>query len=228
MVLKQWEEALCGLIKRLDANGYLSSGKFCSVSLFDREHSVIYLSPGLDDRFHIGDWQLMRPEDAVAVDSEGRQLKEYAPLSSPELETHLAIYRQRPLVSALAHIQPVHAAAFSAAGNDMHPVMVEDVKTMIGGEDGIVRSAPFAGYGSQAYTDHILKALDPDKKAAFMRFNGAFCAEVNAEELYSICTILERQAQMEIYALSLGSIQYIDLDMAIDESIRPKRKTCAK
>jgi hypothetical protein len=106
----------------------------------------------------------------------------------------------------------------------MCPVMVEDVKTMIGGEDGVIRSARKNGCLSDAFTAAVLEGLSPDKKAVFLPFNGAICMDSDSVEAFSICTILERQSQMEVDACSLGNIDYIDLDMTIDESIRPIRK----
>lgn len=224
MINHHYETELCELIKELNRNGYLPLSNFGSVSLLDRVNSVVYCSPKLGEGFRISDWQLLRPEDVVAVDLQGNRLKEFASVPAIELETHLAIYRTRPQVNAVAHIQPIHVAAFAAAGIDMLPVMVEDVKTMIGGEDGVIHCAPFVRYCSPEYTTAVLATLAPDKKCALLQNNGALCVEANAGELYSICTIVERQAHMEIYATSLGHVEYIDLDMAIDESIRPKRR----
>lgn len=228
MINHYCETELCELIKELNRNGYLPLSNFGAVSLCDRANSVVYCSPKLGDGFNIQDWQLLRPEDVVAVDLQGKRLKEFASAPAMELESHLAIYRARPLVNAIAHIQPIHVAGFVSAGIDMLPVMVEDVKTMIGGEDGVVRCAPFVRYCSQEYIDTVLATLAPDKKCALLQNNGAVCVEINAGELYSICTIVERQAQMEVFATSLGHIEYIDLDMAIDESIRPKRNKSAQ
>ncbi|MCE5281118.1 MAG: class II aldolase/adducin family protein [Deltaproteobacteria bacterium] len=224
MINHRCEKETCDIIKHLHKNGFMSDGIFSAVSIRDSQTQIIYMSPRLDDNFKLKSWGYLRPEDIVAVDMGGNSLKEYSPLPPLELSVHLSIYRDRPSMNSIMHIHPEHVSAFSAVKKDMHPVMVEDVKTMIGGENGIVRCAPFTPYCSEAFTASVMTALSPDKKAIFLQANGAICIGEDTEEAYSMCTILERQAQMEIYATSLGRVNYIDIDMVIDETIRPIKK----
>ncbi|MFH1081445.1 MAG: class II aldolase/adducin family protein [Pseudomonadota bacterium] len=224
MINARCEKEVSDMMKQLCKHGFLSNGILGAVSMLDSQTQIIYISPQISHHFNIKTWSYLRPEDIVAVDMAGNNLKEYSPAPSLELSTHREIYKTRPNMHSIMHIYSEYVSAFAAVKKDMYPVMVEDVKTMIGGGNGVVRCTPFAPYCSGEFTASIVTSLSPDKKATFLQANGAICIGEDAEEAYSMCTILERQAQMEIYATSLGQINYVDIDMVIDEAIRPIKK----
>lgn len=95
---------------------------------------------------------MMKPEDMVITDLEGRRVSGSRNASS-ELGMHLLIYRLRPDVNAVCHAHPPVATGYAAAGLALDkPILCELV---IG-----LGSVPIARYGTPG-TSELTDALEP-------------------------------------------------------------------
>lgn len=80
-----------------------------NVSGIDREKQLVVIKPsGVD-------YDTMTPEDMVVVDMEGKVVEgKYKP--SSDTATHLALYRQYPMIGGIVHTHSTWAVAFAQAG----------------------------------------------------------------------------------------------------------------
>ncbi|MFH8611352.1 class II aldolase/adducin family protein [Streptomyces sp. NPDC018029] len=125
----------------------------------------------------------LRPEDAVGVDLEGRQLLgDLAPTS--ELPMHLAIYRDTG-AGAVVHTHAVHATAVSMLVPELPAVHY-----MTGALGGPVRVAPYALYGTDELAENMLRALR-DRTGCLLQNHGTVTYGDNLSQAY------DRTAQLE-------------------------------
>ncbi|HEY5832450.1 class II aldolase/adducin family protein [Streptomyces sp.] len=124
------------------------------------------------------------PDDAVAVDLEGRQVRgELRPTS--ELPTHLAVYRATP-ARAIVHTHAPHSTAASTLVGRLPAIhyMTADL-------GGRVLTAGYALYGSDALAQAVLRALRDGRTGCLMRNHGALTYGDTLDQAY------DRTAQLE-------------------------------
>src|SRR5262249_6077889 len=100
------KEQICEIGRRAYNKGFgPAKGGHTSGRLNDRE---VMCTPTMISK------GFMKPEDLCKVDYEGKQLAGTRKRSS-EILLHLAVYKNRPDVSAVVHCHPPHATAFAVA-----------------------------------------------------------------------------------------------------------------
>lgn len=99
----------------------------------------------------------MTPHDMVSMDFKGGHKGERKP--SSEWRFHLDIFKARPEVGAVIHTHSMFATTIACLRRDIPPFHYMIALT---GSDHI-RCAPYALFGSQALSDHALKALEGSK-----------------------------------------------------------------
>ncbi len=152
------------------------------------------------------DYRSLRPEDVVVVDLAGSRLAGTLTPSS-ELPLHLAIYAARPDVGAVVHTHSIFASACAAARRALPPV-IEDLVQLAG---GAVEVAAYALPGTTELAKNAVAALG-DRQAVLLANHGAVgCGRTAAEALLA-CALVEKGAQIYIYANLLGGAQVLDGD----------------
>ncbi|MFI5807380.1 class II aldolase/adducin family protein [Streptomyces sp. NPDC051561] len=125
----------------------------------------------------------LRPEDAVGVGLDGRQiLGTLTPTS--ELPLHLAVYRNTG-AGAVVHTHAVHATAVSTLV-DRLPL----VHYMAAAMGGRIRTAPYATYGTEELAENALRALR-DRTGCLLRNHGTLTYGDTLDQAY------DRTAQLE-------------------------------
>ncbi|MEV8479738.1 class II aldolase/adducin family protein [Streptomyces sp. NPDC051173] len=125
----------------------------------------------------------LRPEDAVGVDLDGRQvLGELTPTS--ELPMHLAVYRSTD-AAAVVHTHAVHATAAAGLVDEL-PL----VHYMAGALGGPVRVADYALYGTDELARNMLRALE-GRTGCLLRNHGTVAHGETLDQAY------DRTAQLE-------------------------------
>jgi len=146
------------------------------------------------------------PEDIVVVDGAGKAAAGTL-LPSSELPLHLAIYARRPDIGAIIHTHSVFASACAAARRPVPPV-VEDLAMLAG---GAVEVAAYALPGTAELAQNAADAL-ADRQAVLLANHGAVgCGRTLAEALLA-CELLEKGAQIYIYAGLLGGAHVLSGD----------------
>jgi L-fuculose-phosphate aldolase len=137
----------------------------------------------------------LRPQDAVAVDLEGRQvLGELRPTS--ELPTHLAVYRETG-ARAIVHTHAPHATAVSTLVGRL-PAIHYAAAAM----GGRIRVADYALYGSDELARAVLKALRGGRTACLMRNHGTLAHAGTLDRAYEHTAQLEWMCKVWLLARS--------------------------
>ncbi|MDT8901453.1 class II aldolase/adducin family protein [Anaeroselena agilis] len=155
------------------------------------------------------DYRNLRPEDIAVVDLQGKQTAgELTP--STEVPLHLAIYAARPDIGAIVHTHSIFASACAAARRPLPPV-IEDLVQLSG---GTIEVAAYALPGTEELAANAVAAL-ADRQAVLLANHGAVgCGRTSAEALLA-CELVEKGAQIYIYANLLGGAQILsDGDVA--------------
>jgi len=140
----------------------------------------------------------LKPEDIVVIDSEGEPI-EGELLPSSETPIHVGIYRARPDVRAVIHTHSIYASVCAVAGLEIPPVIDEMVFFIGGG----VRVAEYGFPGTEDLAEKVVVALG-DRNAALVRNHGVVGVGRSMEVALEVCGLVERVAQIFVYASLLG------------------------
>jgi L-fuculose-phosphate aldolase len=141
---------------------------------------------------------MMRPQDMVIVDPEGRKLAGRRDVSS-EIGMHLLIYRLRPDVHGVVHAHPTTATGFAAAGMALDKPLVSEVVIGLG-------SVPLARYGTPG-TPELAEALEPfipEYDAILMANHGVVTYGETLSQAYMKMETVEHFAQITLVTHILG------------------------
>ena len=145
-------------------------------------------------------------EDIVIVEPDGRVVEgRLAP--SSELPMHLAIYQARDDVGAIIHTHSIFASSCAVARKSIPPI-IEDLVQKAG---GAIELARYALPGTTELADNVVKALGI-KGAALLANHGVVCCGDQLSDAMLMCELVEKAAQIYIYAQQLGGAHILDQD----------------
>ncbi len=150
------------------------------------------------------DYRSLGPEDIVVVDLQGNRVAG-ALAPSSELPLHLAIYAGRVDVGAVVHTHSIFASACAAARRALPPV-IEDLIQITG---GAVEVADYALPGTAELATNAVAALG-DRQAVLLANHGAVGCGRTADEALLACELIEKGAQIFVYANLLGGAHALD------------------
>ncbi|MBI4218734.1 MAG: class II aldolase/adducin family protein [Chloroflexi bacterium] len=140
----------------------------------------------------------MTGADLVAVDE---QLEPVGGDGVPSSESllHIAVYRARSDVGAVAHTHSIYASAVAAAGNALPPVL-DEVVVQLG---GAIECADYGPPASEDLARNAVKALG-DRRAVLLRNHGVVGVGKTPAEAVNTCALVERVAQVYLFAKLAG------------------------
>ena len=138
-----------------------------------------------------------KPADIVFVDNKGKPAGRYAP--SSEWRFHHDIYLNRQDVEAIVHTHSSFATTISCLHKSV-PAFHYMV-AVCGGSD--IRCAPYATFGTQALSDHAVKALR-DRKACLLANHGMICVGTTLENTLKLAVETEALCEQYWRALQIG------------------------
>jgi len=139
-------------------------------------------------------------DDIVVADFEGNNVEGELRLSIEKM-LHIGIYKARKKVNAVIHSHPVYGNILSVAGMDI-PEILDDQVTYLG---GAIKLAKYAIPGTPDLVDSALEALGP-RNGALLANHGAVSVGRDMKEAFVACELLERTAQIYVFAMLLGKI----------------------
>ncbi|MFI0401177.1 MAG: class II aldolase/adducin family protein [Thiolinea sp.] len=144
-------------------------------------------------------YEQMRPEmlAAISLDDKAEWTGSHKP--SSEWHFHYDLMRSRPEIGAIVHTHSTYATSLAITRRSIPAVHY--MIALFGGND--VRCAEYATYGTQALSDHVLKALQ-DRKACLLANHGMLVAGENLTKTMWLAAELEALAQQYYQALQLG------------------------
>ena len=120
-------------------------------------------------------------------------------IPSSETLLHLAIYAARPDVGAVVHTHAIYSSVAAVAGLDVPPI-IDEMMLAIGGP---VRVSEYAFPGTQELADGAVAALG-ERNAALIRNHGAVGVGRDLPSALDVCALVERVAQIYVFARLLG------------------------
>lgn len=148
---------------------------------------------------------LVTDMDIEPIDGEG--------IPSSEALLHAAIYRRRPDAGAVMHTHSTYATIAAVAGADIPPI-IDEMVIAIG---GAIRVSGYEPPASDALAANVCDALG-DRRAALIRNHGAVGVGATPQDALAICALVERVAQVFVFATLLGNVNPLP-DAVVDAEI---------
>jgi L-fuculose-phosphate aldolase len=157
----------------------------------------------------------MRPEDVVAMDFAANYEGKHRP--SSEWRFHRDILHARDDVNVVLHTHSTFSTVLAVheRGLPCFHYMV----AVAGGND--IRCAPYACFGTQALSDHVVKALE-NRNACLLGHHGLVVTARTFEKAVWLAVEVETLAKMYVHALAIGEPPHLsEADMAqVHEQMR--------
>jgi L-fuculose-phosphate aldolase len=141
--------------------------------------------------------------DIVELDPRGETESHRKP--SSEWRIHHDIYQRREDALAIVHAHPVHCAALACLNRGIPPFHYMVAKA--GGRD--IRCSPYATFGTQELSDHVLAALQ-DRKACLMANHGLMALGNTLKDALALAIEVENLARTYLQCLSAGEPVILD------------------
>ena len=144
-------------------------------------------------------YELMQPQDLVALDLAGGSRDDGARRPSSEWRLHADILAGRPEIGAVLHCHSIHATALACHGRAIPPFHY--MTAVAGGDD--IRCAPYATFGTAELSALAVAAL-VDRRACLLGQHGQVAVGASLDQALGIAIEVETLAQMYLQALQLG------------------------
>jgi L-fuculose-phosphate aldolase len=154
-----------------------------------------------------------RPADIVFVDGAGKPSGRLAP--SSEWRFHHDIYRSRIEVDAVVHTHSSFATTLACLG--MEVPAFHYMIAMAGGNS--LRCAPYATFGTQALSDHALRALE-GRKACLLANHGMIATGEGLKQALALAVEVESLCEQYWRALQIGKpvlLPDAEMDVVIEK-----------
>ena len=138
-----------------------------------------------------------KPEQIVAMTLDGTHEGEVLP--SSEWRFHRDIYASRADVNAIVHTHASYATTLACM--DRGIPAFHYMVAVAGGND--VRCAPYATFGTQELSDHVISAL-ANRRACLMSHHGMIACGENLAKALALAVEVESLARMYWQALQIG------------------------
>jgi L-ribulose-5-phosphate 4-epimerase len=207
-VKEYWKEELAVWTRRFYEVGLSTGRDSGDVSLRDPDTGLVYINPRPNSKLKIPTWGVIKAEDMVVMDENGKYVEETDIQATVEAPMHLYLYRARPEIKAIVHSHAVWSTAFAAARKDI-PMVVYEFNFAGGG----VKCAKYAHAGTEELAQNVLDAMGPKSKAALLANHGAVSMGIDIQDAFNVATYLEKMAQVAAFAFILGEgkLQGVDV-----------------
>ncbi|CAA9413615.1 MAG: Ribulose-5-phosphate 4-epimerase and related epimerases and aldolases [uncultured Rubrobacteraceae bacterium] len=177
-------EEVARVAKQLTGSG-LVTGTSGNVSARTPEGDILVTPSGID-------YEVLKPEDVVLVETGGR-VREGDLEPSSETPMHTGIYRARADVGAVVHTHSTYATTLACLGWPIPPVHY--MLTTLS-EDGRIPLAPYTTYGTEELAGYVSEALGASRNACLLQNHGTITVGKNPEEAFSRTVVLEEMAEI--------------------------------
>lgn len=171
----------------------MTVGTWGNISVRDKESGLIYISPsGVDYTKIKPSYIVVLNEDIEVVDGD----------AEPSIEKHMhaAVYREREDVNAVIHTHPTYSTAFGLTEFAL-PGVSEDFVQIVG--DKVEIAKPYRLPGTPELGETAVEGLGK-RNAVLLPGHGALSVGPDMKTALKVSVILEKNAQIYLYAKLLG------------------------
>ncbi len=142
-------------------------------------------------------YDVMEPEDIVAMDMAGGHVGRHRP--SSEWRFHRDILARRDDIDAVLHCHATYATTLAVHERGIPPFHY--MTAVAGGPD--IRCARYATFGTQALSDAVLEAME-GRTACLMAHHGLVVGAKTLDKALWLAIEVETLAKMYVHALAIG------------------------
>ena len=159
-------------------------------------------------------YETMEPEMIASMNLDGRRGTWRGPLKpSSEWRFHFDILRARSDVGSIVHTHSTFATVLAIAGKP-----IPSCHYMIAAAGGTdIRCAPYATFGTQALSDHALRALE-GRKACLLANHGVIATGTTLDKAMWLAVEVETIAKQYYHALLIGGPHLLS-ESAVGETL---------
>lgn len=190
MLLQQEREEIVAFGRKLISSN-LTTGSGGNLSIFNRHLGYIAIKPTGVDYF------VMKPEDVVVIDPEGKIVEGKLKPSS-EVSLHLGLLKARPDIHAVVHTHQVYATTLACLNWE-----IPAVHYLVGFSGNKVPLAPYATYGTPELAENIVKSIG-QYNACLMANHGIVTVGANLSAAFNVAEELELVARLYYQAMCIG------------------------
>ena len=201
---EQLRASLCDVAIRLNDTG-LNHGATGNCSVRTAQGFLI-TSSGVANRN-------LTPETIVELNMEGEKITISDFNASSEWLFHKDLYLANENINAVIHSHAPYATSVSTLKKDLTPFHY--MIAVAGGKD--IRCADYALFGTQALSDHILKAMQ-DRKACLLANHGLLTVGENLDIAFDITEEIEHLCMVYLNAKKLGEPEILT-DVQMEEVV---------
>jgi L-fuculose-phosphate aldolase len=141
---------------------------------------------------------MMRPEDMLVVDLEGRKL-EGERACTTEIQMHCTVYKLRQDVNSVVHAHPPVSTGFAVAGRALNLAILPEAVVTLG-------TVPLADYGLPGTPElsRQLVPFIPNHDALLMANHGVVCYGESLEKAFFRLETVEHLSRISLVAELLG------------------------
>ena len=180
-------------------NRKLSVGTWGNISIRTDKDKCLITPSGMN-------YQKLDPSDMVLIDFEGEVIEGKWKPSSEKL-LHCEIYKNRVDVNTIIHYHPIFSSVLSVNRANI-PALIEDSVMLLGGE---IKVTNYVFPGGIELAKEAVKALG-NNNAVILANHGAVCVGKDLEKTFVACDVLEKTAQIYIFAKLLGKVNLLPDD----------------
>lgn len=184
--------------RRLIASN-LTTGSGGNLSIYLRRDDHLLITPSGVAYEHI------TPQDIVVCDGEGRVLQSQRSPSS-EMEFHLALYRQRPEITAVVHTHSVYATTLACMHREIPPVHY-----LVGFSGTKVPLAPYATFGTPALAEAVVRSIGRFN-AVLLANHGLVAIGKDLPTAFNVAEEIELVARIYYQTLLAGEPQLLNAE----------------
>jgi len=175
--------------KLIDAR--LTSGTGGNLSIFNRERSLIAISPsGVE-------YDAMAPSDVPIVDLEGAVVDGSRKASS-ELDFHCSLYSKRPDIRAVVHTHSVYATTMACLHWE-----IPAVHYLVAFSGHKVPLAPYATFGTPELARNVAESIG-DCNALLLANHGLVAVGANLDTAFAVAEEIELVARIYYQTKCIG------------------------
>ena len=202
--MKLFQDELARGIHRLHKEGWLPNDRMGDVSVRDSESGNVAISikPGT---IGVTDPAAYFGSDMPVVDADGNYITSHAP-AHENLPLHLAIYKARPDVGAIAHVYPLWTTLFTNKKQGLPFVLAEQLEASC--DVGCVQ---LDVADTEEYRNEVVKVL-ADQICVMLYNGGIICVGSNIDNVINYIAWMESVAEKIALAELIGEVKTITAD----------------